>query len=42
MAKVKQVADSIVYTNPFRDSVQGHLKAQFRLDREGKPSYEAL
>jgi hypothetical protein len=35
-----QATDGIVYTEPFKESVQGRLKAQFRLDSDGQPMYE--
>ncbi len=35
-----QATDSIVYTDPFKENVQGRLMAQFRLDSVGKPKYE--
>lgn len=40
MTKANQAADRIDYTNPFRENVQGQLKAKFRLDSEEKPIYE--
>jgi len=36
-----QALDRIAYSNPFRESVQGRLKARFRLDSDGTPMYEA-
>jgi hypothetical protein len=33
-------SNRIVYTKPFREKVQGQLKARFRLDSDGKPMYE--
>jgi hypothetical protein len=36
----KHAADRIDYTKPFREHVQGQLKARFRLDSEGEPMYE--
>lgn len=33
-------SDRIAYTGPFRQAVQGQLKAQFHLDADGKPIYE--
>jgi hypothetical protein len=36
----QQTTDRIAYTGPFKDSVQGRLKARFRLDADGKPMYE--
>src|SRR5713101_8036400 len=38
--KLKNAADRIDYTKPFRENVQGQLKARFRLDSEGEPRYE--
>lgn len=38
--KVDQAIDRIAYTRPFMDSVQGRLKARFRLDSDGTPMYE--
>jgi hypothetical protein len=36
----KHAPDRIDYTKPFRDNVEGQLKARFRLDAEGEPMYE--
>jgi len=38
--RTDQAVDSIVYTKPFRESVQGRLKAEFRLDSDKTPMYE--
>ncbi len=37
----KHAADRILYTKPFRENVQGQLKACFRLDAERNPLYES-
>jgi hypothetical protein len=35
-----QAIDRIDYTKPFKESVQGRLKARFRLDADREPMYE--
>ena len=36
----KQLPDRIAYTGPFREILQGRLKARFRLDADQNPEYE--
>lgn len=35
-----QATDRIVYTDPFKENVQGRLKARFRIDSDGMPMYD--
>ena len=38
--KSAQATDRIDYTKPFKENVQGRLKAQFRVDSDGTPMYQ--
>jgi hypothetical protein len=39
--KSDQATDRIAYTEPFKESVEGRLKARFRVDSDGTPMYES-